>query len=82
MLVQARDSKINKDSFLVMVDHDVIWLNIPVENFDNIVAVVYSFEHISKVVFQLGELQTDIFTVLRSSFLNAKLVVLFEPLVS
>ena len=41
-----------------MIYHYVVWLDISVDNIDNLVAVVKSFKHVDQVAFYLLDGQT------------------------
>ena len=45
----SRDSEVNEDCFVVVVDHDVVWLDISVDDVDDLVAVVKRLKHVDEV---------------------------------
>jgi len=48
MIFYKTKSKINQDSLIFMINHNIVWLDISVDNTRDPVAIIQSFEHINE----------------------------------
>ena len=49
MVHERADPKVDEDDLIVVVDHDIVRLDISVNDFDDFVAVVKRFKHVDEV---------------------------------
>jgi len=67
---KSTDTKVDEHSLLVVVDHNIVWLDVSVNDFDYLVAVVEGLKHVNHVQpyiihrQSLKDLQTKLFFLL------------------
>ena len=57
--LESTDAKVDQYCLIVVVNHYVFRLDVPVENLRDVVAVVKGFQHVSQVVAHLGDWEAD-----------------------
>lgn len=81
LLNEGTDAEVDEHCLIIVIYHDVVWLDVPVDDTNDLVAVVKSFGHVDDVVADLGALQTHGLHVFASLLLDTELVVLLPFLV-
>ena len=79
---QGANPKVDEDCLVIMIKHNVVGLNVSMEQMDIVVAIVKGLKHVHRITSYLRGNQAKALYLITSAFLDADLVVILELNVS